>query len=121
MRLCLLAACLLLSSSAALARDIYVDNVLGDDRRLGTSAAPTGEMGGPCRSISKALRIAQPSDRIIVTKTGQPYRESITVQGPRHSGDDRYPLTIVGNGATLDGTMLLDDAVWEFAGNNTFR
>ena len=28
---------------------------------------------------------------------------------------------IVGNGATLDGTMLLADAVWEFVGNNTFR
>jgi hypothetical protein len=121
MRTFLLAACLLLSSSVALARDIFVDNMLGDDRRAGLSAAPTGETGGPCRSISKALRIAQPSDRIVIAKTVQPYRESITVQGPRHSGDERYPLVIVGNGATLDGTMPLDDAVWEFVGSNTFR
>ena len=121
MRTYLLAGCFFLVSSAALARDIYVDNLLGDDRRQGTSAIPTGETGGPCRSISKALRIAQPGDHIIVAKTGQPYRESITVQGPRHSGDERYPLVIIGNGATLDGTMLLDDAVWEFVGNNAFR
>lgn len=121
MRTCLLATCLLLVSSAALARDIYVDNLLGDDRRQGLSAAPMGEAGGPCRSISKALRIAQPGDRIVVAKTDQPYRESITVQGPRHSGDERYPFVIVGNGAALDGTMLLDEAFWEFVGNNTFR
>src|SRR5438132_1095868 len=43
MRMCSLVVCLLLSSSTALARDIYVDNVLGDDRRQGTSAPPTGE------------------------------------------------------------------------------
>jgi len=121
MRTYWIATCLLIVSSAALARDIYVDNLVGDDRRQGLSATPVGETGGPCRSISKALRIAQPGDRIVVAKTGQPYRESITVQGPRHSGDERYPLVIVGNGATLDGTMLLDDAVWEYVGSNTFR
>ncbi len=76
---------------------------------------------GPCRTISKALRITRPGDRIIVANTGQPYREGLTLQGPRHSGSDRFPTTIVGNGATLEGTMRLDEAVWEFVGSNTFR
>jgi hypothetical protein len=122
MRTCLFAlVCLFIDSSSALAVDIYVDNLLGDDRRGGSSAVVASEGVGPCRTIAKALRITQPGDRIIVANTGQPYREGITLQGPRHSGIDRFPTTIVGNGATLDGTMSLVDAVWEFAGNNTFR
>jgi hypothetical protein len=103
------------------ARDIFVNNVLGDDRRGGTTVDPRGESGGPCRSISKALRIALPGDRIVVANTGQPYREGLTVQGPRHSGSERFPTTIEGNGAVLDGTMSLAEAFWEYAGQNTFR
>jgi hypothetical protein len=104
-----------------MAVDIFVDNLLGDDRRGGSSATVASEGVGPCRSIAKALRITQPGDRIVIANTGQPYREGITLQGPRHSGSDRFPTTIVGNGATLDGTMPLADAIWEFVGNNTFR
>jgi len=121
MRTLLLPTAWLLISTSALARDIFVDNLLGDDRRAGTTAAVAGEEGGPCRSITKALRIALPGDRIVIAKTNQPYRESITIQGPNHSGDDRFPLVIVGNGATLDGTMSLADARWEYAGENMFR
>jgi hypothetical protein len=119
-RFACLAACLLWICPPALGRDIFVDNKLGDDRRGGSSAIASGETG-PCRSISKALRIAQPSDRIVVANTGQPYRESLTVQGPRHSGTDRYPFVIVGNGATLDGSVSLAEAVWEYAGQGAFR
>jgi len=107
--------------TAGLAREIYVDNVNGDDRQGGHLPQVQGEGGGPCRSISKALRIAQPSDRIVVANTGVPYRECLTIQGPRHSGDDNFPLHINGNGATLDGTMSLADAKWEYFRGETFR
>jgi hypothetical protein len=111
----------LISVSLTSARDIFVNNVLGDDRRGGTMAAVGDEGTGPCRSIAKALRITSPGDRIVVANTGQPYRESITVQGPRHSGIDRFPTIISGNGATLDGSMSLLENVWEFAGHSMFR
>jgi hypothetical protein len=111
----------LMSMSSVLARDIFVNNVLGDDRRGGTMAAVGDEGTGPCRSIAKALRIAGPGDHIVVANTGQPYRESITVQGPRHSGIDRFPTIISGNGATLDGSISLLEAVWDFAGDGMFR
>jgi hypothetical protein len=114
-------ACILLSWASAAARDIFVDNLIGDDRRAGSSAAVVGDQGGPCRSIAKALRIAQPGDRIVIAKTPEPYREGITIQGPRHSGSDRFPLVIVGNGATLDGTVPLAEAHWQYTSNNTFR
>ena len=109
------------SSSSGLARDIFVNNVVGDDRRGGTMAGVSGEGTGPCRSIAKALRIADPGDHIIVANTGQPYREGITVQGPRHSGFGRFPTVISGNGATLDGSMSLSGVFWEFAGESMFR
>jgi hypothetical protein len=107
--------------SSAFARDIFVNNVLGDDRRDGTMAAVGDEGTGPCRSISKALRIALPGDHVIVAETGRPYCESITVQGPRHSGLDRFPTIISGGGATLDGSQSLFGAHWEFAGETMFR
>jgi hypothetical protein len=120
MRIHFAIAVLLVASTSASARDIFVHNIVGDDRRGGTVADVTGE-GGPCRSIAKALRIATPGDRIVIANTGRPYRESITLQGPRHSGTDRFPTVIVGNGVTLDGTMSLDAAQWEYAGGGAFR
>jgi hypothetical protein len=117
----LLPVCLLFACATASARDIYVNNVLGDDRRGGRMPVVSGESGGPCKSISKALRIARPSDRIVVANTGQPYRDSLSVQGSNHSGTDRFPFIISGNGATLDGTVTLADAHWEYAGNDAYR
>jgi hypothetical protein len=118
--LCTIAAILLLAE-AAHGRDIFVNNQLGDDRRTGMSPLPEGHGGGPCRTIGKALRIAGPSDRIVIANTGEPYRESITLEAARHSGDARYPFVILGNGATLDGTISLDNANWEYAGDDMFR
>jgi hypothetical protein len=111
---------LVAAAGQAAARDIYVNNQTGDDRRGGTLPTAAGLLG-PCRSISKALRIAQPGDQIIVANTGEPYRESLTIQGPRHSGSDLFPTVIVGNGATLDGSISLALAEWEFVGRDTFR
>ncbi len=122
MRCAIIATVLVLAAGAsASARDIFVNNLIGDDRRGGSAAEVAGAGSGPCRSIAKALRIATPGDRIVVANTGVPYREGISVQGPRHSGMDRFPTTISGNGATLDGTLSLSGAHWEFAGEKMFR
>ena len=111
----------LFCAASAPARDIFVDNVNGDDRRGGSSPTSLGATGGPCRSIAKALRIADPGDHIIIANTGQPYRESITVQAGWHSGSDVFPFVIEGNGATLDGTVSLIDATWEHVSGDYFR
>jgi hypothetical protein len=112
---------LVAAASATSARDIFVDNVNGDDRRGGTFPISQGETGGPCRSIAKALRIAQASDRIIIANTGQPYHEGISVQGGRHSGTGEFPFEIIGNGATLDGRVTLAENEWEYVAANVFR
>jgi hypothetical protein len=67
------------------------------------------------------LRIAERGDRIIVANTGEPYREMVTLQGPRHSGSDLFPFTVVGNGATIDGSVSMVEARWEHVAGNTFR
>jgi hypothetical protein len=115
-----IAACLGWASVAA-GRDIFVDNVNGDDRRGGSSPTSQGATGGPCRTIAKALRIAAPGDRIVVANTGQPYRESITIQGARHSGSDAFPFILEGKGAVLDGSISLVDADWEHVAGHYFR
>src|SRR5687767_15641629 len=66
-------------ASTVAARDWYVDNVAGDDRKNGFEAASTNPQDGPVRTIAKALRHARHRDRIILANTGEPYRESISL------------------------------------------
>lgn len=103
------------------ARDIYVDNVAGDDRRAGSSAAVAGQSGGPCRSLRRALELAEASDRIVLANTGQPYQESVTLQAGRHTGLPSQPFTIEGNGAILDGSALVPKDAWKFVETQVFR
>jgi hypothetical protein len=103
------------------ARDIYVNNVTGEDRFDGSAPVPAGEQVGPHRTLARALKATAKGDRLIVANTGQPYRESITLQGARQSGYPDAPFQLVGNGAVLDGSeqVLPDD--WSFVGGNVFR
>ncbi len=89
----------------AYARDIFVDNRLGDDRNSGGLEEVSGSGNGPTRSITRALELAAKGDRIIIANTGESYRESITLQGGRHSGSDYRPFVIIGRGAVIDGTV----------------
>ena len=67
----------------ACARDLYVNNVSGDDRFNGSAANAQGGKNGPWRTIARALRSAEKGDRINLAATEQPYRESITLQAGR--------------------------------------
>lgn len=103
------------------ARDIYVNNQTGDDTRDGASVAIAGQAGGPCRSIRRALQLAQNGDRIILAGTDEPYRESVTLQAGRHSGVENRPFEIVGNGAILDGSQPVPKGVWQHVGDEIYR
>lgn len=111
---------LLLMSHVA-ARDLFVDNQTGDDRRNGRTPTSLGPASGPVRTIAKALRLAVGGDRIILANTGVPYRESITVQAGWNSGSGDLPFEIIGNGAVLDGTIPIDQQPWEYLGHDLFR
>ncbi len=103
------------------ARDIYVDNVGGNDLHDGLAPTSAIRGSGPCRTIARALRVARKGDRIILTKNDEPYRESITLQGGRHSGSANLPFEILGNGAVLDGSRPVPLDAWEHYRDDVFR
>jgi len=105
----------------AFGRDVYVDNVAGDDRHSGDAAKPSGTGVGPCRTIARALRSAKRGDQIVLAPTGVPYRESITLEGLRHSGFANRAFVIEGNGAILDGSTPVPGTAWEHYRGDVFR
>jgi hypothetical protein len=111
---------LTLAASPASGRDVFVDNVGGDDRFDGSSPRSMGG-NGPCRTISRALRAADKGDRIIVANTGTPYTECVSLQGGRNSGHPWRPLVIEGNGATLSGLAPVPETAWEPFSANVLR
>lgn len=108
-------------ASVAAARDLFVDNVAGNDLNDGAAARTDVQGSGPTRTLARALRAANHGDRIVLTNTGVPYRESVTLQAAKHSGEDYAPFTIVGNGAILDGRRSVPPHQWEPMGDDVFR
>jgi hypothetical protein len=100
-----------LTAATLAARDVYVDNVAGEDLFLGRTAKSEG-FDGPVRTIARALKLAAPHDRIVLANTGVPYRESVSLSGGRHSGSRLEPFLLEGNGAVLDGSAPIDPQVW---------
>jgi len=122
MRKFILSLLLLSLTSTSLARDIFVDNRNGDDRRNGRTPTSEGAASGPVRSIEKAIRLCGGGgDRIILINSGEPYREQVAIQGPDCSGTANRPFEIVGNGCVLDGRETLVGAAWEHHRENIFR
>lgn len=121
--LIMVAGGLALWASAAAGRNVFVDNLRGNDRSMGVVAGleAAGVGNGPVRTLGRALRLAQPGDRIVLAATDRPYRESVTLSGARHSGDQRTPFTIAGNGAVLDGSAPVPTNAWEPYRGNVFR
>jgi len=117
---CTLALSLCFAASAA-ARDIYVDNTAGDDRFAGRQTRATSDMGGPLRTIGRALELAGPGDRIILAATGEPYRESVSLVGRSDSGFAQAPFTIEGSGAVLDGSAPVPAEWWKHVDGAVFR
>ncbi len=110
-----------LLSPPVLARDIYVNNLGGDDSFDGSAPQSRGQRSGPCRSIGRALRLATKGDRVIVANTGEAYHESITLQGGRHSGYASKSFEVLGNGAILDGSQPVPADAWEHVKDELFR
>ena len=113
--------CVMLAAATVSARDIYVDNVGGNDLHLGVAPVASNVGGGPVRTIDRALRLAKSGDRIVLADSGEPYRTGITLQGARHSGSARRPFILVGGGATLDGSVPVHPEAWEHVEGDTFR
>jgi hypothetical protein len=88
---------------------------------MGLQPRPLADRSGPVRTIAKALRLAVSGDHIVLADTGQPYRESISLVGVRHSGSMLQPLVIAGNGAVLDGSAPVPVDQWQHTGGGVYR
>jgi hypothetical protein len=108
------------TASSGMARDVFVSNTHGDDAATG-ERREAGSGSGPVRSITRALRLVGHGDRILLEKTEEPYRESISLVGGRHSGDSGQPFAVVGNGAILDGSAPVPPDAWEHHRDAVFR
>ncbi len=111
----------LLSAAPCYPRDIFVSNTSGDDRFNGLALHSGPDGSGPVRTIARALSLARSGDRIILENTDRPYRESVSLTGSRHSGYPGHPLTILGNGATLDGSAPVPADAWHHYRGAVFR
>lgn len=117
-----LLSCLLLFSwtGSTWARDLYVNNRVGDDSNDGLSE--TGSDGfGPVRTVQRALQIARRCDTIRLANTKLPYRECISLCVGNQCGNETQPLTIDGQGATLDGSRAVPRSAWETWRGGIFR
>jgi hypothetical protein len=103
------------------ARDIHVDNRMGEDGATGHNPQIAPNRTGPVRTIAKALQLAETGDRILLARTGVPYRESISLVGSKHSGVASQPFALVGNDAVLDGSAPVPRRAWEHYRGAVFR
>ena len=104
-----------------LGRDIFVSNTAGDDRFSGRRSQSVSELDGPVRTVGRGLALANRGDRIVLEDTGEPYRESLSLVGGRHSGYPYTPFTIEGSGATLNGSAIVPGEAWEHYRGPVFR
>ncbi len=106
----------------AFSRDIFVDNVRGNDEFTGWETRIGVSGTGPVKTITRALKVAQAGDRIVLTNNeGEPYQESVTFLGNNHSAANARPFTLEGNGALLDGSEEIDPALWQYFRDGIFR
>jgi len=69
----LIAVCgwLALYVASASARDLFVNNLVGNNSDDGARAVAQ-DGSGPLRTLQRALRLVEPGDRIVLGNTGQP-------------------------------------------------
>src|SRR5437764_9953203 len=109
------------TAGGAAARNLFVNNVAGNDLFDARWPENRGAGSGPVKMLRQAIRLADTGDRITLAKTGEPYRESVTLFGERNSGGAVQPFTIDCSGAVLDGTVPVPDDEWHFDHGNVFR
>lgn len=97
------------------ASDIFVDNQTGSDAFDGLVERPVDSGSGPVKTLRRAMQIAGFGDRVVLTRQGTTYYDSLSLTGTKHSGTTQRPFTIVGNGATLSGARQVPTQGWRRA------
>ena len=74
---------------------------------------------GTYKTIQQAIKAAQPGDVIKLSPADSPYYESASFHNK--SGAEGKPITLDGQGATLDGSDQLDPAEWEMVSPGLYK
>ncbi len=98
---------------------LFVDNRNGNDAADGRFPRAMSAQSGPVRTIRRVLELAQHGETIELTKNAQPYYETLSLMGIRHSGSPDEPFIIRGNGAILSGLRALPPAGWQPVSQDT--
>ncbi|NQV25564.1 MAG: DUF1565 domain-containing protein, partial [Rhodopirellula sp.] len=91
------------------ARDLQVDPGIGDDGNDGTTS--------PLKTIRHAIRSAEAGDTIHLKPAV--YHEYAGFYNTR--GEQGKPITLDGHGATLDGSDVIDPAMWTEVSPGLFK
>ena len=110
-----------LNAFPVLARDVFVDNSIGDDRYDGLLDHVTDSTSGPVRTLKRAMEVARFGDQIVLTRPGAVYYDSLSLTGKRHSGSANFPFTINGNGAILSGLRQVPPEGWRKSGPDLWK
>jgi len=94
------------------ATDVFVNNQTGSDANDALAADRAAA------TLDKAMKIAQPGDRLIIANTGKPYFESLFLRGDL--GKDGQNFVIEGNGAVISGLGKLDMSKFELKDNQYY-
>lgn len=103
------------------AAEVYVDNVTGDDAFDAASATAINNISGPARTIRRALSLAKAGDTLVIVNQGQPYFETLELEGERFSGRAGNPFIISGNGALISGARRMSPTDWSYLGNSLWK
>lgn len=104
---------LLLVSGIVSGRDIYVNNIAGDDANSGDSESVA------IRTIAKAQVMLNAGDTIHLCKTGQVYREVFGFS--KLTGKPDAYVTVDGHGATVSGSDKIIDSEWELVSPGLYK
>lgn len=102
-------------------RDIFVDNLLGNDSFDGALDHPIDVSSGPVRTLRRAMNLVEFGDRVILTRAGAVYYDSLSLTGRRRSGNESHPFTVIGNGAILSGQRAVTPQGWRQSGPDLWK
>jgi hypothetical protein len=104
---------ILLASEILTARDIYVNNLTGNDSNTGNSETAA------LLTIARAQTLFNAGDTIHLCNTGSVYREVFGFSKLIGKADGY--VTVDGHGATVSGSDKIVDADWQMAGPGLYK
>ena len=110
-----------IAATPAVAKELFVDVLVGSDQFDGVARIPSDSGSGPVRTLHRAMGLAGFGDSIYVIRPGSVFHESLSMSGSRYSGTPLQPFTLFGNGAIISGLRAVPPQGWRPAGTDLWK